>query len=120
MPFDKPQRTNMSAITIDHLRGDTWLGYPSISVQLNGEPLDLSGANILMQMRRSPSASEVAKEFTVTMVDELAGAFRVEPTIMDCPPSTYFADIELTLADGRVLTVISLIFNILPDVSRAD
>lgn len=107
---------------IEHVRGDTWQGWPQVEILLNGEPLDLTGASILMQFRRSHTAPEVAKEFStgngITITDGPAGKFSVAPAILGMVSASFVWDVQLTLSSGRVLTPLAGTLFLTPDVSR--
>ncbi|WP_035606258.1 hypothetical protein [Haloferula sp. BvORR071] len=109
-------------ISITQKRGDTWAGWSQVEILVNDEALDLTGAAILMQFRRSHTSPEVAKEFStgngITITAPTEGKFSVAPAILDMVASTYVFDVQLTLASGRVLTPISGTFTLTPDVSR--
>lgn len=109
-------------VNISHKRGDSWGGWPEVTINLNAAPLDLTGSSILLQVRKSPTAPEVAAEWAtgdgITILDPEAGQFAVEGRIIDLLAGTYVYDVELTLASGRVLTPIYGTFEILTDVSR--
>lgn len=68
-------------VNISHKRGDTWGGWPEVTIALNAAPLDLTGASILMQLRKSPTAPDVAAEWAtgdgITLPDPEAGKFAV-------------------------------------------
>lgn len=104
-------------------RGDTWAGLGSVTVKVDGAPLDLTGAKIEMQLRRTPRHAKVMLEWstlyeTIEFVDALNGVFRVLSRKMDVPAGSYHWDIELTLASGRVLTIAAGTWSIGQDVTR--
>ena len=106
-----------------HKRGDTFLGISEIEVLINGVAVDITGASILMQLKKVAGSSDVAKEFStdnalITITDATAGKFAIESCIIDIIPFNYVYDIEVTLATGRVLTVVEGTWEILADVSR--
>lgn len=107
-----------------HKRGDTFLGISEIEVLINGLALDLTGASVLMQLKKVAGSDTVAKEFStdnalITITDATAGKIAIESCIIDILPFNYVYDIEVTLASGRVLTVLEGTWEITSDVSRA-
>ena len=93
-----------------HRAGDTFPGV-QFTLELNGSPLDLTGAQALMQLRRAPNVRHVEAEYALTVSDAAqvgapSGVIRFPAQIIDLPPHTYYYDIELRLADGTVKTYI--------------
>jgi hypothetical protein len=102
-------------------RGDTWRGR-TITLEINGDPVDLTGAVVRMQVRTSATAPKAAEwstvNDTITVTDAAGGVIRVEPRVVDLRPDTYQYDIEYTLEDGRVLTPIEGSWVITSDITR--
>jgi hypothetical protein len=70
-----------------------------------GKPINLTGANVLMQVR--DSGNNLIFSVTQTPVDVLKGkvALMITPTMTASPVGEYNTDIQLTLADGTVDTL---------------
>lgn len=104
-------------------RGDTWGGIGFVELIQDEVPMDLTGASVLMQMRRKPSHGLVVAEWTteddsIVIQDAANGILRVMPKLMDVPAKCYHWDLEVTFANGRVLTVLTGIWEIEGDSSR--
>jgi hypothetical protein len=104
------------------LRGDTWPGIASITIQTSGVPVSLSGANIKMQLREdidSPVALELStNNGGITITDPLNGVFQLPPQIIDVPFDTYNYDIQVTFPNGTVKTYLAGTWQITPDVTE--
>lgn len=103
-------------------QGDTWEGFTA-EFLINNVAVDLTGALIRMQLRKGYCDSVVALEFstedgTILIDSPLNGEFSVEPRIIDITAKQYVYDLEVTLQDGRVITIIQGKFTILPTVTR--
>lgn len=103
-------------------QGDTWAGI-TVEFLIDSDPVDLSGATIKMQLRKSYCDSVIALEFltedsTIVIDNPLTGTFSVEPRIIDIAAKQYVYDLEVTLASGRVVTIVQGKFTILPTVTR--
>ncbi len=104
-------------------RGDSWQGLGLITVKLNDAALDLTGASVLMQLRKRPVHGKTIAEWStargsIEMIDTANGQFKVVGRVMNVPAGSYAWDIEITLADGRVITIAQGTWRILQDVSR--
>lgn len=82
-----------------HRRGDTWKGINAIGITINGTPINLSDAQIDMELREDYDAP-VALKFstttsTISVLPSLT-AFRILPSTIDIPPATYLYDIQVT------------------------
>ena len=103
-------------------QGDTWQGL-TVQFLISSVPVNLTGASILMQLRKTFCDSTVALEFstgnsTIVIDNPLTGHFSVEPIIISINPRQYVYDIQVTLASGRVITIIEGNFTITPTVTR--
>ena len=82
-----------------HRRGDTWKGIDAIGITVNGTPLNLSGAQIDMELREDYDAP-VALKFstttaTISVLPSLT-AFKIFPQTIDIPPATYKYDVQVS------------------------
>jgi hypothetical protein len=84
----------------------------------SGEPADLTGADVLAQIRSSPTSSSVAGEF-VPEIDE-GGLIVVHLTseVSAGLPARGVYDVTMTDAAGQVTTLIAGTITIQPGVSR--
>ena len=97
----------------NHIKGDT-MQEVVFTITVNDNPLDLTGAEINMDMRLSTDIRTLAKRFTSTggdptieITNAAGGIFKVIEQIVDVPAGTYNYDIEITLADETVKTYIA-------------
>lgn len=81
-----------------HRRGDTWKGIGSIGITINSTPIDLSDAQVDMELREDYDAP-VALSFstansTISILPSLT-AFSIPPQTVNIPPATYKYDIQV-------------------------
>jgi len=105
-------------------RGDTFNGH-SFEILLNAVPVDLTGAVIKIQMRRSPGSKVVIEWLTSDGSITISGAgnniLRMEEKTgeqMQIEPATYKYDINVVLANGVTNTYVEGTFTIADDISR--
>lgn len=113
-----------------HRSGDTWLGFPEISINIGTEPLDLDDAIIRMQVRRSPDAKDIMMEWstednTIEILNSGEGKFRVNGRVIDIVAGKYYYDIEINALttlplpnNRRIITVLGGTWEIVRDVTR--
>ena len=106
----------MKTVNFTHKRGDTFYATP-INIQVNNVNLDLTGAVILMQLRKE-AGGVIALTPDLTITDAVGGDFQIDEQIINIPACTYQYDIQITLADDTVVTWISGLFIINDDISR--
>lgn len=114
----------MASITLKtHTSGDTWRGL-AMTITLNGTPLNLTGATVLMQMRKLAASADKLYEWKsdgtdpqIEITDAIAGKVTVKKRTIVGFGSLVF-DIQVTTADGVVRTVASGTLPITQDVSR--
>ena len=106
----------MKTVNFTHKRGDTFYATP-INIQVNNVNLDLTGAVILMQLRKE-AGGVIALTPDLTITDAAGGDFQIDEQIINIPACTYQYDIQITLADDTVVTWISGLFIINDDISR--
>jgi len=106
----------------DHIRGDTWNGINSISLSKDGNPLQLSGANILMQFRKdvdSPINLELSTSNNgITITSAVSGIIQIPPALITMNYGTYKYDLQITLLDKSVKTYMKGTWTIVPDISH--
>jgi hypothetical protein len=106
----------MRTVNFTHKRGDTFYQTP-INIKVNDVDLDLTGAVILMQLRKE-AGGVIALTPDLTITDAVGGDFQIDEQIINIPACTYQYDIQITLADDTVVTWISGLFIINDDISR--
>jgi len=103
----------------DHVSGDTFNGI-EFQVNVNGEPKDLTGFTIKMEVKKSQvsgAALTLSTEEDINVTDGPAGRFNIIPQVITLKPGTYFYDIEFS-KDGYVKTWISGQWSIINDITR--
>ena len=103
-------------------RGDTFAEVP-FQINKDGIPLDLTGAIIHMQLRKSPGSTVYLNLTSVanagiTMTSEPDGAFKINEMILNLEANVYLYDIEITFPSGEVKTWISGQFTVTNDITR--
>ena len=110
-----------------HRSGDTWRGL-SIALKRNGQPIDLTGARLDMQMRKSAASAQVlfawstavvapATAPTIEISRPLEGLISVLKRKIESTHDLVF-DLQLTEANGDVTTVLRGTLPVSLDVTR--
>jgi hypothetical protein len=104
-----------------HIKGDTF-DEVAFSIKINNVDLDLTGATIKMQLKKT-SNSSASLSFTsaasagITITNPSGGLFKINEQIIDIEVFNYAYDIQLTLASGIVKTYVSGTFNITKEIT---
>ena len=103
-------------------RGDTFAEVP-FQINKDGIPLDLTGAIIHMQLRKSPGSTVYLNLTSVanagiTIISALNGSFKINEMILNLEANVYLYDIEITFPSGEVKTWISGQFTVINDITR--
>jgi len=90
---------------------------------LNGLPLDLTGASIEAKFRYKNNCGPVVKTITeldgITITDATEGLFQIDKfTPITFAPALYCFDIEITFPNGDVKTWVECSFNVLEDKNK--
>jgi hypothetical protein len=105
-----------------HHRGDTWDGINSITINVNGSPINLTNASIKMEFRQAVDSPSVlifsTTNNTIQVVNPLTGTFRIPARKIEIPFGEYLYDLQVTYADGTVKTYMSGVWNITPDITE--
>jgi hypothetical protein len=112
------------AITLKpHVSGDTWRGL-SMTITLNGVPMNLTGAVIAMQMRALPASAQPLYTWRsdgadpqIYITDPLEGTVSIMKRIITGVGNVAF-DIQVTDGLGDVRTVVSGVLPMIQDVTR--
>lgn len=107
----------MKTVNFTHKRATTFEEV-QIQIKTNGTPDDLTGATILMQLRKEEKGL-VAFTPDLTIFDPTNGWFRIDKQIINIPSCIYYYDIQITYANGEVFTYISGLFAIDKIISEA-
>ena len=108
----------------DTTKGDTFNGI-LFTILVNDVALDLTGAEINMDLRLTPTGASVERFTSVGDADitisatPTDGKFTFNRQIIDIAASNYKYDIEIILADNTVKTYISGNWKIVQDVTYA-
>jgi hypothetical protein len=103
-------------------RGDTFAEVP-FQINKDGIPLDLTGAIIHMQLRKSPGSTVYLDLIStasagITITNAINGAFKINEMILNLEPNVYLYDIEITFLSGEVKTWVSGQFTVINDITR--
>ena len=82
-----------------HRRGDTWKGIESIGITINGTSIDLSDAQVDMELREdydAPAALKLSTTTSTISVLPSLTAFKILPLVVNIPPANYKYDIQVT------------------------
>lgn len=91
----------MDKITLaSHISGDTWRGL-WVTVAVNGTPMNLTGATIVMRMG---TYLWTTADASIVITDAAAGKFTANSCIVSGDRDVLF-DIKVTSASGEVTTV---------------
>lgn len=107
----------------NHRRGDTFNGH-TFEISQNGDPVDFTDAEILIQFRASP-ISNVVLEWSTEDGITISGAENNVINMasktgeeMDIPAGTYKYDIQVVLSNGVTNTYVKGSMKIINDISR--
>ena len=98
------------------IKGNTFKAR-KISVIVNTAPLDLTGANICMQLKAS-ARSTVVHDFTHSISNPLLGEITLNKWTVVINEGTYNYDLKITLANGDSLTYIYGSFTVKQNISE--
>jgi hypothetical protein len=111
------------SLQFTHIKGDTF-DEVAFQLKINDTVVDLTGATIKMQLRKSYSDTAAALSLTsvssagITITDAVTGQFKINSQIIDIEVYNYVYDIQITLASGVVKTYVQGGFNITNEVTR--
>lgn len=105
-----------------HTAGDTWMGL-SGNFLLNGSPLDLTDASVLMQIRKSSDWPSYANQWStasgsIIISNATGGQIYVSSGILNVEPYNYYYDIQITLGNGQVVTPIAGVFPVSGNITK--
>jgi hypothetical protein len=105
-----------------HIKGDTF-DEVAFSIKINNVALDLTGATIKMQLKKSSDLTIALLSLTsvaaagITITNTTGGLFKINQQIIDIEVFNYAYDIQLTLASGVVKTYVSGTFSITKEIT---
>ncbi len=109
-------------MNFSHIKGDTF-DEVAFSIKINNVALDLTGATIKMQLKKSSDSTIASLSLTsaasagITITSPAGGLFKINEQIIDIEVFNYAYDIQLTLASGVVKTYVSGTFNITKEIT---
>ena len=98
------------------IKGNTFKAR-KISVIVNTAPLDLTGANICMQLKAS-ARSTVVHNFDYSISNPLLGEITLDKWTVDIYEGTYNYDLNITLSNGESLTYMYGSFTVKQNISE--
>jgi hypothetical protein len=106
-----------------HIKGDTFESV-DFSIKVDGAALDLTGAVIRMQLKKTQDLTFAYLSLTsvaddgITITDPAGGLFKINQQIIDIEVFNYAYDIELALSSGVVKTYVSGTFAITQEITN--
>jgi hypothetical protein len=111
------------SLKFNHIKGDTF-DEVAFQLKINNVAVNLTGATIRMQLRKSFTDTVAALSLTtvssagLTITNAAEGRFKINTQIIDIEVYNYLYDIQITLSSGVVKTYVQGSFNILNEVTR--
>jgi hypothetical protein len=111
------------SLNFTHIKGDTF-DQVAFELKINNTAVNLTGAVIKMQLRKTASDATAALSLTsassagITITNASAGQFKINKQIIDIEVFNYSYDIQFTLSGGDVKTYVHGSFNITPEITR--
>lgn len=118
---------SLQNVPVQTYRGDTWSGFPSITMTQSGAILSVTGAAIRMQVRANRLATPVLDLSTSPApsgstvgitIDASGNFFTVGTLVTDWTPGIYSYDIQIVLASGVILTPVGGTWTMLDDITH--
>jgi len=111
------------SLQFTHIKGDTF-DEVAFQLKINESAVNLTGATIRMQLRKSYSDTVAALSLTsvssagITITNAANGEFKINTQIIDIEVYNYVYDIQITFSSGVVKTYVQGGFNITNEVTR--
>lgn len=102
----------------DIVKGTTYNG-AEFSITVNGQPLDLTGTTIKMDLKQFKTAETALVFSTIdgTITLGAPGVFYIAPRVIDIPAGEYRFDIRFLFLDGTIKTYCSGTWKVLQNVT---
>jgi hypothetical protein len=106
-----------------HIKGDTFEEV-DFAIKLNGLAMDLTGAVIRMQLKKTQDLTFAYLSLTsvasagITITNAIGGLFKINQQIIDIEVFNYAYDVELTFASGVVKTYLAGTFTITQEITN--
>lgn len=111
----------MSNYNFKNYRGDTFQS-ETFYITVNTVDLDLTGASILMQIKKQKNGVSVYEMSTdnsrIVITDAIGGKFKLIKQLLNIPEFGYVYDMQITLGNGDVVTWLKGSFVVTNDTSR--
>lgn len=106
-----------------HKQGDTWKGLTAITFNYLGSAVNLSGAEVKMQVRYqidSPCVLDLSSDTgdIVILDPPTNGTITIPPRIVDIPTANYLYDLKVIYPDGYIKTYFRGIFPVTSHLTR--
>lgn len=100
----------------DHRTGDTFRAI-ECTLKVNGDPVDLTDATILCQVRSTPGGT-LAMALQTSIPFPTMGIFRIDEQAVTLTSGLYYYDLQITMPSGFKQTYMTGTWSILQDISR--
>ena len=105
-----------------HRRGDTWDGINSITINVNGVPINLTNATVKMEFRQNldtPVALTLSTtDGSLIVTNAVGGVISIPPKKIEIPFKKYLYDLQVTYSTGVVKTYMSGTWEIIADITE--
>lgn len=105
-----------------HRRGDTWDGINSITISVNGSPINLTNATVKMEFRQdldAPVALTLSTtDNSIQIINAASGIIRIPSKKIEVPFAKYYYDLQVTYPNGVVKTYMDGSWEIKPDITE--
>lgn len=101
----------------DHRTGDTFRAI-DVRISINNEPVDLTGATALVQVRTDPTAGAVAMTLSTTIQNATQGLLRINEQDVTLASGLYYYELQITMPGGFRESYLTGTWQILQDVTR--
>jgi hypothetical protein len=107
-----------------HVQGDTWKGLYSVTFIRQGSAIDLTNAEVRMQVRLSidsPSVFDLSTNGNsgINFIEPLsAGIITIPPQVVNIPIGNYKYDLKIIYPDGYIKTYFKGLFPVISHFTR--
>lgn len=105
-----------------HRRGDTWDGINSITINVNGAPINLTNATVKMEFRQdldAPVALTLSTtDGSIVITNAPGGVISIPAKKIEVPFAKYLYDLQVTYPTGVVKTYMSGTWEIVADITE--
>jgi hypothetical protein len=105
-----------------HRRGDTWAGISSITILVNGVPVNLQNASAKIEFRSNVDAPVAltlsTTDGSILISQPLNGKIQIPPRLIEIPYGKYYYDLQVTFPNGTIKTYMSGTWEIAFDITE--